>query len=168
MAFVLEDGTGIDGANSYVSSDFYKDYVKDRGRTTTLGGSAINALLIQATDMVEARWLCKVTEDPLSETQGLTLPTANCEVTDVLRSAIVLYAEHIANPDNSLFSTQSERGPVSKERSKVGPIEEEFEYDTTKSRVGTTYQKIPTADLQMKKFLRSIGLSGFSKQVIRN
>lgn len=171
MAFTLEDGTGITGANSYVSSDEYKDYLKDRGRATSLGGSAINAALIVATDYVETRWLFKLQHrhpyNPLSEDQGLSLPTDDFEVDALLKGAIILYAEHNTTEGQSLFGTQSEQGPVMMERSKVGPIEEQTQYDTTKATTGSRYQKVPQADALMARYLRMIGL-GSSKQVIRN
>lgn len=171
MAFILEDGTGVTGANSYVSSDEYKDYLKDRGRATTLGGSAINASLIVATDYVESRWLFRLQEDHgfqgLSEDQGLSLPKDGYEVGTLLKSAIILYAEHENTDGQSLFGTQSEQGPIQREKSKVGPIEEETQYDTTKATIGARYQKVPQADALMARYLRKIGL-GSSKQVIRN
>lgn len=171
MAFTLEDGTGVTGANSYVSSDEYKDYLKDRGRATSLGGSAINASLIVATDYVETRWLFKLQHvhyySPLSEDQGLSLPTEDLEVDPLLKGAIILYAEHDNTEGQSLFGAQSEQGPVQREKSKVGPIEEETQYDTTKATTGARYTKVPQADALMARYLRKIGL-GSSKQVIRN
>ena len=59
MAFLVEDGTGIASANSYVSIADADTYHTDRGNTGWTGTDAVKqAALIEATDYVEShyRW----------------------------------------------------------------------------------------------------------------
>ena len=61
MAFTVEIGTGIVGANSYVTVAEANDYLADRGRSAengwqSLAGSAKQSALIKATDYIEQRY----------------------------------------------------------------------------------------------------------------
>jgi len=173
MALIVEDGTGIDNANGYIDEAYFIAYLTDRGRTPIITTVPIEAAIVSATDFVEAKWLTgrlSVLGAPVSETQGLSLPSAFCPIdageraTLVFLNAIVLYAEYIAVLTNSFYSTQLETGPVKVLESKVGPIEEKTEYDTARATSGGTFQKVPDADLLIKRFL---GIST-SNQLIRN
>jgi hypothetical protein len=63
MALTVEDGTGVAGANSYVSLDEVRAYALDRGATLpqngpspdTSGDVAVTALTIRAVDYLESR-----------------------------------------------------------------------------------------------------------------
>lgn len=52
MAFTVEDGTGIEGANSYVSENDLGTYTDDRG--VTLASGDAEAALIRATASIDA------------------------------------------------------------------------------------------------------------------
>ncbi len=61
MAFVVEDGTGISGANAYVSDTFVDSYLADRSREgqNSWNLSAVSlkkSAIIAATDYIEIRW----------------------------------------------------------------------------------------------------------------
>lgn len=61
MTFNVEDGTGVSGANAYVTVAEVTDYLKDRNRSTenswsTTPASAKQAAIIAATDYIETRW----------------------------------------------------------------------------------------------------------------
>ena len=57
MSFIVEDGTGKKGATSYATVAFFKAYFADRAvDISTLSDSAIQALLIAATDFIDTRW----------------------------------------------------------------------------------------------------------------
>ena len=61
MAFIVEDGTGVSGANSYVEVSFVNDYLSERNRASenswnTLSSAAKQANIIAATDYIEQRW----------------------------------------------------------------------------------------------------------------
>lgn len=61
MAIKIEDGTGVAGANAYISATDATAYLVDRGRKDenswdTAGTTAQNAAIISATDYIERRW----------------------------------------------------------------------------------------------------------------
>lgn len=57
MAFIVEDGTGIKGATSYATVQFFKDYFADRPDDVTgIADATIQTLLVEATDYIDTRW----------------------------------------------------------------------------------------------------------------
>lgn len=57
MAFIVEDGTGVKGANSYCTVQYMRDYFADRGvDLTAVADAALQASLIAATDYIDTRW----------------------------------------------------------------------------------------------------------------
>lgn len=69
MAFTVEDGTGVDNANSYVAVADCDTYHSDRGNAAWTGSDAVKqAALIKATDYVEQtfgeRWQGKQNDVP--------------------------------------------------------------------------------------------------------
>ncbi len=59
MAFLIEDGTGIAGANSYMTALEFKNYHNDRDNDLSDVGAdnQIEKLLILGTDYIEQRWI---------------------------------------------------------------------------------------------------------------
>lgn len=53
MAFTVEDGTGVKGANSYVTTAFFKDYFKDRPEDAPVANTDIQPLLVAATRYID-------------------------------------------------------------------------------------------------------------------
>jgi len=84
MAFTLEDGTGISGANSYAAVDYFRGYHTDRGRTADAGtypDATVQAALIRATDFVEKRFGSRwIGTARISTDQGLSFPRSNVYV----------------------------------------------------------------------------------------
>ena len=74
MAFVPEDGTGLPGANSLVTLDYYKTYLTDRGRTDILnkGDSALQVSLISGTSYANTQYAYK--GQKLNPNQGCAFP----------------------------------------------------------------------------------------------
>lgn len=61
MALILEDGTGVSGANSYIDAAFVTTYLTDRNRQaenswSTASAVAKNGAVVAATDFIEQRW----------------------------------------------------------------------------------------------------------------
>lgn len=71
---IVEDGTGLIDSNSYVTTDEADTYFTDRGNTTW--GSLTNkeALLIQATDYIEAVYSESFKGVKLTDEQALSFP----------------------------------------------------------------------------------------------
>lgn len=74
MAFIVEDGTGIDGATSYIEIAYADEYFADRGNTVwpALTEEQKQAALIQASDYVSTHYTYKGTK--ASTSQGLAFP----------------------------------------------------------------------------------------------
>ena len=54
MALIVEDGTGVAGANSYIDADTARAYAAARGLSLPADDSAVESLLINAMDFIEA------------------------------------------------------------------------------------------------------------------
>ena len=93
VSLIVEDGTGIANANSYVSEAEYLTYWTDRGNATAIAitGDTLKSLLIQATDYVENVYYEKWLGDRLTLTQALEFPRVinliDVEVPDRLKKA---------------------------------------------------------------------------------
>lgn len=138
MAFVVEDGTGLATANSYNTIAFLDEYHTDRGNFTWTDESIATkqARAIIATDYIDVRF--NYLGSKLKDTQALEFPRENLffagveleEVPDIVKKAHAELA--FIALTQSLFNTPStsDRGLLlTKERTRVGPIEEEFEYN---------------------------------------
>lgn len=56
MAIIIEDGTGVKGANSYVSVSFFNDYFDARGNNPSLADSVVQQLCVKATQYIDTTW----------------------------------------------------------------------------------------------------------------
>lgn len=61
MAVIVEDGTGVSGANAWDTAAFVTSYLADRNRASengwnTVAGNVRDAAVIAATDYIEQRW----------------------------------------------------------------------------------------------------------------
>ena len=77
MALVIEDGTGVVGANSYLTVAELRAYANLRGLTLPIGDSEVEVLLVKATDYLELK---AYIGDRASDDQGLSWPRTS--VTD--------------------------------------------------------------------------------------
>lgn len=81
MALLVEDGTGIDGANSYNSVLEIRDYAASRGATLPVDDSAVEILAIKAADYLDVKdWKGR----ELSPLQGLAWPRSFVDTDDAL------------------------------------------------------------------------------------
>jgi hypothetical protein len=143
MAFTVEDGTGVAGANAYIDLDYANAYHAERGNSGWTGVDEVRQqAIVRATDYVETRWGTQFRGAPeFWETpQGLSFPrlyiydhlgTAIEGVPDLLKRAIAEYALRALNaalmPDPSRPES-GVSGPVTSVRERVGPIESETRY----------------------------------------
>lgn len=132
MAIVIEDGTQVAGANSYVTEAELTAYATARGITLT--GTA-EPLLIQAMDYIESR---RFKGDKMTKAQPLQWPRSgvyvdgylieNDEIPGKLKSAQLALAVAIDAGNNPLAtSTQAVK------REKVDVIEVEYQDGTSSS-----------------------------------
>lgn len=160
MAFVVEDGTGLEDANSFCSVEFADSYFSDRGVTAWTGSaSAKETALVRATDYISNRFTFR--RDPYSEEQALPFPWEDYDTglqatipTNLLKATAeyalrALSAALAPDPDVDDTGVQ-----VVEKTEKVGPLEE-----TTKYQVGgqqRPFRPYPAADM----LLRGLVVSG--------
>ena len=117
---VVEDGTGLVNADSYVSVEFADSYFSARGVTDWVGltQEKKEQALIRATDFIDS--VCQWYGKKSTSEQALRFPRVNlrdyegCEITGVptcLKQAVCDTAFMSAN-GTELFQTQSENGDV--------------------------------------------------------
>ena len=79
MAFTLEDGSGVEGANAYASDAQVLTYLTDRGRETDWIAASVGLreiAIIKATDYIEKRFRSRWIGERESDDQGLSWPRA--------------------------------------------------------------------------------------------
>lgn len=166
MAFIVEDGSGVVGANSYASVAEADGYFAERGVTTWSGATeAKQSFLIRATDYIELRFGARFqgTVEFPDAPQGLSFPrtgiTGYTGVPDCLKRATFEYAlRAIAGPlapDSPLEPTGLQ---LAAKRTKVGPIETELQYKQSGAgSASPAFRSYPTADTQLKALLAPSG-----------
>lgn len=81
MTLLVEDGTGIDGANSYNSVAEIRDYAASRGATLPVDDSAVEILAIKASDYLDVKdWKGR----ELNPLQGLAWPRSFVDTDEAL------------------------------------------------------------------------------------
>ncbi len=168
MAFVVEDGSGVTGANSYASVEFADAYFGDRGNAVW---DAIADLtdkekyLIQATDYIEAVYARRFMGEMVATDQALSWPRYYADphlYTSIplrLQKATCEYALRAIDgpllPDPKIDPTGFSSVVTKKV---VGPIEKEFTVMGSSGRP-MLVRPYPAADALMA-WLLAIGTGG--------
>ena len=166
MAFVLEDETGLDDANAYISVDEFQAYWSDRGfKHNTFSDKQIETAIVKATDFIESRFRTKFLGRREFDGQALSFPRLGLFDSDGekieglptrLKSATAEYAKRALTeellPDPTFDATGNTARRV---REKGGPIETETEYQVGGTSPTPLY---PTADSLLKEYVRGVGL----------
>jgi hypothetical protein len=174
MAFTVEDGTGVAGANAYIEVAYADAYFTDRGVTAWTGDtSAKQGAIIRATDYIETRWGDRFKGSPefLDPRQPLGFPRHRLYdragqlvegIPENLKKATAEYAlralagELMPDP-----VTDASGGMVIGNRQKVGPIETEVTYS---ANAGVRSLKpYPAADRLLSEYL-----TGGGARAVRN
>ena len=166
MAFLVEDGTGVAGANSFTTIQFFRDYFLDRGIAGTdigtIPDASVQEILIRATDYIVKRFGTRFKGSRATSTQTLPFPRdgvlidgdeeAEDAVPDKIQQATVEYALRANNmtlaPDPPVPFDQTDAsgniissgGVVQRKKEKVDVLEE----DTTFSDVNSSYRRAGT------------------------
>lgn len=141
MALIIEDGTIVDGANTFVDVDTARDYAAARGVTLPADGPTVEAMLITSGDYLNSlefeysgarveplvQTMCFPRKDaeaygtPLADDviPGI-LERAQCQLCIEVHNGIPLFPSHAA-------------GSAAVKKEKVGPIETEFSESSTVS-----------------------------------
>ena len=167
MAFIVEDGSVVAGANSYATLEYALSYFADRGRTAEFAGTEDQqrGWLVQGTSYINMRWATRFASTPFAAAQSLPFPRAAGNGAAWM-------------PDNLLqatceYAARAKRGPLAPDPSvdasghsvvmtgrKVGPIERTFAV-APGSKPGV-FRSYPTADA----LIASLLMQG-RRQVIR-
>ncbi|MCC6425641.1 MAG: hypothetical protein IT435_02350 [Phycisphaerales bacterium] len=178
MGFVVEDGTGIANATSYIGVAFFRGYFSDRGRDVRgFTDAQVKAFCIRATDFIEQQFGQQFKGTRTTLTQALSFPREDVTVDGVdladdtvpvlLQYATAEYAYRASkymdlSPDSPVpfdregadGSTISGGGAVVHSREKVGPIEEEKTFsDPTAINNRWAMPKYPAADSLIQPLL---------------
>lgn len=161
MNLVIEDGTGVPGANSYVSADDLFVFAADRGITIPQDVGAVEALLIRAMDYIEMFSLRYSGAQTLLA-QTLSFPrtastlggTLDLGVPENIRKAQMVAA--IAAKDINLLPVPTQDPAVVQKT--IGPLT--IKYDDNQSRS-------PMASLpQVDTLLRPYFSGGFGQPIV--
>lgn len=181
MAFTVEDGSGVEGANAYIAVAIADEYHTDRANTGWTGDDAVKqAAIIRATDYIDKRFGDRFIGYRESKSQGLQWPRLDAtdrsgysidDVPKQLEQACAEYALRALSlaqlaPDPALSfttrdttgvgSTQSDTaqgGAILSKKEKTGPIEEETKYQATTNL--SVIPEFPEADMLLADLLRS-------------
>jgi hypothetical protein len=177
--FIVEDGTGLASATSYITEAEADNLVLPSATWLTYTQAEKEEALMVATEYFDVRYCGKIKGSPLTETQRLLFPredvyikncdTAEDPVPDILKSAIAELAR-VYRDRGSLFNTPLREGVPSGEVIKtvdtVGPLREERVYnDGTGNSSNTPWPSFPKADNMIKQLL--VSNFGNSCKVVR-
>lgn len=155
MAFLAEDGTGLEESNSFTSVAYADDYFTDRGNTTweALTSEQKQVALIKSTDYIEQRWSESFWGAKLVSTQALSFPRTTDDAYPVrLKKACCEYA--FLASQNKLLSEPdlSSTGQlIKRKRERILGFEEEIHYDAYRNG---KYLPHPTADALIRPLIK--------------
>lgn len=171
MAFVAEDGTGKENANSYISVAQADEYFQLRNNAawSALTEQVKQSSLVQATDYIEARWGDKFAGSKLTKTQALLFPRVGSTKTQgVPANLIKATCEYAVRASKEPLAPDlqfdSSNRVVNSKTTKVGPIETKVEYSKTVGQQTnySQYRDYPQADMYIKTLLM------YSSGTVRN
>lgn len=134
MSFTVEDGTTVEGANSYVSVAYADTYHSDRGNSDWTGTDDVKeAALVKATDYIEQTYTGRWIGYKVEYNQALSWPRTyndpdlyntiydiSGEVPDRLKQAVCILALESLSTDLNPTQTQTVK------REKVDVVEVEY------------------------------------------
>lgn len=154
MSFVVEDGTGVAGANSYCSIADANSYFSDRGISDWQGNDTLKAqALVRATDFIDTTFGPRFKGEKVADSQPLEFPRSVFSgMPKELIKACAEYALRALTAKLIPDPPQEGSFAVKIERVIVGPIEEMKAYDTN---VVGRIERYPAADLLIYKLLKN-------------
>lgn len=130
MALIIEDGTGVDNANSYATVAELYTYASERGQALSVSNEAAEALLIKAMDYIEGKFGQRWQGVRSNSAQALAWPREGVwldgvaiEANEIPRN--LLYGQLSAAVEAVDNELQPNVAPAVK-REKVGDLEVEY------------------------------------------
>lgn len=157
MAFVAEDGTGLDSANSLVTVAFADAYFALRNNTAwdALSDAEKETALVLATDYVEMRFSQRFVGDILVSDQALSWPrNLSVSFPNRVKNAVCEYAV-LSATGKLLYEPVTADGQLLKrKRERFVQFEEEMHYETG---ANGKFLPHPKADALLSPYLRRGG-----------
>lgn len=160
MAFTVETGSGLTGANAYLSVASFKTHHTDRGRSyAAYTDPVIQGAIVKATDYIDKLFGRKFRGWKQSGNQGLAWPRVSAfdnsgyaleGVPAQVAKATAEYA-FVALSLGSELAPPEDTGEVIEATEKVGPIETTYKY----AEIGRDTPAYPEADLWISELLQS-------------
>lgn len=144
MALVVEDGSGVAGANSYLSVAELRAFAVDRGLTLPATDGPVEVLLIKAADYLELRTYIgtKVSDD-----QGLSWPR---NTTDDYGAPVAMGVPTAVKRAQRLLAIEAQNGELSAAarpskytKTKIDVVQVEYR-KTSEMAVGMRYLAVDT------------------------
>jgi hypothetical protein len=171
MAFLVEDGTGLAAANSYLSVVNFKTFHNDRGSDfSAFGNSEIEKGLVKATDYIDRRYLY-VGGRVNTRDQALEWPRSNgsdpdgnliasdslpFEITESCAELALRALNGILMPDIGFDPTG---GYVTEATDVVGSVRHTVKYSTLQGR--SNFPSYPSPESLLRRVAR------FERQLVR-
>jgi len=182
MAFTVEDGSNVAGANSFASVADADAYFTDRNLDSDwfgLGTSEKESALVRATDYLNTTYRLQWKGDKTSGTQSLTFPRYDiidedgfCLASSPLPTPL-LYATSemglaLQDPATDPYAVDRDNTPVKSQSEKVDVIEVSVEYMTTQDLGGAALTgQSKLAFIEAKRWLNYLIISGVNGRVDR-
>jgi hypothetical protein len=158
MAFTIEDGTLVDGANAFVSATVYRAYCDERGIEVTATDGEIEQASVRTTDYTEARFGRYFIGELVETTQALSWPRSDAGdylETEIPAPLLRAHCEYIRRelsaplaPDPTVDASGATTVVTKK---KLGPLEQEFQ--VMNAGVPTLMRSYPMADMMIAPLL---------------
>lgn len=154
MALIVEDGTGLEDANSYCTVEFADMYFSERANVAWQGSpEQKEAALIQATDYIDIRFGEKFQGRVLKASQSLAFPRQG--YVGIPRAVARATAEYALRALTTALAPDLVADPsgrvVTSTRQKVDVIETATTYSDTKAP--EEFRSYPLADNLLRPFL---------------
>lgn len=156
---IVEDGSGIAGADAGISEAWFEAYCEARGITVPSGD--VEAAIVRATAWIEGRYGSRFPGTPLKgREQGLSFPATGAydrrgyaiprdaiprEYMQAIAEATLRELAEAGSLSPDIVPITTGGGAVKRTREKLGPIEEEIEY-TEGSTSGVSRPTFPVID----------------------
>lgn len=143
MAFIVEDGTGVEDANALIDLNFLSDYASNRNIDLSaypLDAQKQGAIVIASVDYCDTYFT--FSGEKLNTDQGMQIPSNKVPLNNQIKTAIAMAA--VLHLQGRLFvlATDVDRKALTSESKGVGPVSESKTYSenwqyTTKYPTGT-------------------------------
>jgi len=175
ITVILEDGSGVEDANSYIETS-YVDYIEELEGIIEWNDASQdnkNKYVIRATNLIDRLYGSRMRGDILDAQQSLLYPRGSFmdglgrlvlsnTIPKALKDAAARAAIGYAKTDIDLVSSDFDKENIKKESVSIGPISESVEYydkevSTTKTREEVTVIISPLIKLPSRQFSVSRG-----------